>query len=198
MTRIARTTFLVAALVGLAACASPTISTEVTRFHEMPPIDAQTVALVAKDPAKSGTIEFAANADPVGRELERLGFQAAGETEPDFIAQIDYYQRPIGTEDSGGSRVGIGVGGGSGGRSSFGVGVGTSFNLGGKPKQIMARTFLIEIDDRETGARVFEGRAESAGPAENFGTALPHMIGALFDGFPGNSGETVLVKRKVE
>lgn len=198
MTRFVPGFLLLAALTGLTACASSTLNTEVTRFHELPQIEAHTVAIVAKDPGKSGTMEFTAYADRVAQELARQGFQPAGEAQPDFIAQIDYAQRPVGRDDSGGSRVGIGVGGGSGGRSHVGVGLGTSFSLGGKPKQIAARSFVIEIDDRATGSRVFEGRAESTGPSENFAGALPHMISALFDGFPGNSGETVTVKRTVE
>lgn len=192
--------FLILSLLsGLSACGARTITSDVTRFHELPPIEGQTVAIVAKDASKSGSVEFARHADIVAGQLGRYGFRPAGDAPPDLIALIDYFQRPVGIEDDdGGGRMSVGIGGGSGGRTHVGVGVGTSFDLSGGKRTTTQRSFMIEIDDRETGSRVFEGRAQSTGPAENFLSAMPYMIDALFDGFPGNSGETVTVSRKVE
>ena len=199
MTQSIRHIVVFAAMAALTACGSRTLTSEVTRFHELPPIQGQTVAIVAKDAGKAGSIEFGAYADQVAQELSRHGFRPAGEAPPELIAQIDYSQRPVGTDErDSGSRVGIGIGGGSGGRSHVGIGLGTSFAVGSGKRRAAQRTFIVEIDDRQTGKRVFEGRAQSVGAAENFASALPYMISALFDGFPGNSGETVTVKRTVE
>ncbi len=188
-----------AALLILSACGVRSITLDVTRFHLLPPMAGGSVAIVAKDERNAGSIEFTNYAELVGSALSRFGYRRAAEGLPDYIVLIDYFQRPLTIPDDGErGRMSVGVGGGSGGRTSVGVGFGTSFGLGGERRQMAARTFTLELESRQTGERLFEGRVQSRGPAENFAEVIPYMIDALFDGFPGNSGDTVTVRAKVE
>ena len=113
---------------------------------------------------------------------------------PDYIAQLDFYQRPLANDfDRSDSSVSVGVGGGSGGYygSGIGIGIGTTFDVGGSGSQSASRTLVLWMDQASTGERVFEGRVQSIGPANNFQNAL-------FDGFPGQSGTTVTVEREIK
>lgn len=191
--------FAVCVLLVLAACGTRTITSDVTRFHMLPPMAGERIAIVAKDEQKAGSIEFARYADLASEGLSRFGYRLAGEGPPDYIVLIDYFQRLVTVPDDGErGRMSVGVGGGSSGHTSVGVGIGTSFDVGGGRRQVAARTFILELEARRTGERLFEGRVQSQGPTENFADVMPYMIDALFDRFPGNSGETNTVKVKVE
>ncbi|MBI1181369.1 MAG: hypothetical protein GC201_12490 [Alphaproteobacteria bacterium] len=186
----------------LGGCASqPSVTSEVTRFHHMP-TQGGAVAVVAADARRSGTPEFRRLAGEVATHLTAAGFPPASGAPPEYVAELDYFMQPVlGDSDrDDGPRMSIGVGGGTGGRgSSFGVGVGTSFDLGGGDHGGNAlRTVTLVIERRDSGERIFEGRARSTGPAEHFGDVLPSMIDALFDGFPGESGRTVTVETTVD
>jgi hypothetical protein len=193
---------LVVVLAGLAgACAGQrSVTADVTRFHQMPP-PGGTVAVVAPDPRKAGGVEFRDFAARVSANLARAGFPPPSGGAPDYIAELDYYQQPVaGGEDRGdGPRVSVGVGGGSGGyHSGFGMGIGTSFDVGDGGGPTALRTVTLVIQRRGDGQRVFEGRAQSLGPARNFAAAVPAMIDAVFDGFPGESGRTVTTQRPLD
>lgn len=185
----------------LAGCAgSAGISSEVTRFHQLPQAGG-TVAVVAQDERKAGGPEFRAFADRAAADLATAGYAPATADAPDYIAQLDYYQQPVvGGEDTGGGpRVSLGFSNTTYGRhSAVGMGVGTSFDIGGGRGQTAMRTVTLVIERRADGTRVFEGRAQSMGPAENFLGAVPYMIDAIFTGFPGESGKTVTVETAVD
>ena len=178
----------------LSACAQ-TIKSDVTRFHQPVMPSSGTVAIVAIDERKVGSLAFNQQAADVMAQLTRQGFTPAGQgMPPDYIVQIDFYQQPLADGfDRGGSSVSVGVGGSSGGYygSGVGIGLGTSFDLGGTGSQNAVRTFVLWMDQTQNGIRVFEARVKSIGPANNFQNALPYMVDALFDGFPGQSGTTV-------
>jgi hypothetical protein len=191
---------LVLMLGGLSACASSSMKSDVTRFHQFP-AERASVAIVAADRAKAGSLEFRQTAQSVSARLAEAGFPPASAEAPHYVAQIDYFLQPVlGDADRDeGPRMSIGVGGGTGGyRSGFGMGVGTSFDLGGgRADQTALRTLTLVIERRDTGDRIFEGRVQSTGPADNFVNALPLMVDALFEGFPGTSGQTVTVETPV-
>jgi hypothetical protein len=56
----------------------------------------------------------------------------------------------------------------------------------------------VAIRDRKSGKVVWEGRAQftvrASAPLAQTTLAAPKMAAALFQGFPGNSGETILVR----
>lgn len=184
----------------LSACAAPgQMRSEVTRFHQLP-ASGGPVAIVAADAGKSGDPAFGDYARIVGARLSAAGFPPVAGGAPDFIAQLDYSQQPVAADDDdGGPRIGIGFGSESYGRhGAVGVGFGTSFPIGGRDRdQIAMRTVTLVIERRADGSRVFEGRARSMGPAANFTRAIPLMIDAIFDNFPGESGRTVTVDAAV-
>ena len=47
---------------------------------------------------------------------------------------------------------------------------------------------------RKNGTPVFEGRAESTTRSSDLTKLVPNLVEAMFQGFPGNSGQTVRVK----
>ncbi len=186
----------------LAGCAgASTMRSEVTRFNRLPP-PGGTVAVVAADARRSGDIEFGAYARQTAERLDAAGFRPATGDAPDYIAQLDYDQQPVagGFDRGGGPRMSLGIGGASfGGHSAVGVGVGTSFDLNGRSRDAAAlRTVTLVIERRADGGRVFEGRAQSMGPAANFTGAVSYMIDAIFTDFPGENGRTITVEAKVD
>jgi len=190
---------LIGLLLALGACAA-SIKSDVTRFHRLPQPQGETIAIVAADSRKEGSLEFQRNADILMGYLSRQGFRPATDAPPAYIAQLDYYQQPVGDFDDGSrSNVSIGIAGGSGGyhSSHVGVGFGTSFDVGEPRGGGASRTLTLTIDRTESGERVFEGRVKSMGPARNFEGALPYMIEALFTDFPGQSGTTITVETEV-
>ena len=56
----------------------------------------------------------------------------------------------------------------------------------------------LDIDDRRTGQRLFEGTAKAVSPSDNLQYLVPNLVDAMFTGFPGNSGETVRISIKPE
>ena len=93
--------------------------------------------------------------------------------------------------------VNVGVGGSTGSYGS-GVGVGIGLDLSGPPPEVTGNQLGVVIRDNASGQALWEGRAEfSASTNSDFASAQAaarKMAGALFAGFPGQSGETIEVK----
>ena len=51
----------------------------------------------------------------------------------------------------------------------------------------------MKIDNRVTGQRLFEGKAEAASTSNRLQYLVPNLVQALFTDFPGRSGETVRI-----
>lgn len=181
-----------ALVIGLAGCASR-FEAEVTRFHEIERAGGETATIVAADPQLEG-LEFAAYAELVGRQLERHGYTAAGSAPPDLRVIMGYGLAEIGSERSG-PVVGLGVG-------HFGRHVGVSysglFNVGRERRHYYSYRLDLVIEETASGRRIFEGSAITSGLGANMQAVMPYLAAALFQGFPGNSGETVRVKLPVE
>ncbi|MEN3973777.1 hypothetical protein [Emcibacter sp. SYSU 3D8] len=196
-----RSTFLMALVAGLLGCAAPDqMRSEVTRFNQLPATGGSAL-LVAADPRKSSDPMFRLYARRASDRLQGAGFKLAAGGEPDYVVQLDYWQQPVeGGHDDSSPRLSLGIGGASfGGHSTVGMGVGTSFSLDGRNRDPLAlRMVSVVIERRADGSRVFEGRAQSVGPAGNFAGAVPYMIDAIFTGFPGENGKTITVNAVVE
>ena len=195
MTRsaVAAVTLLVSLLAG---CATPTGPVEVTRFSA-PEIAAAPRGAIAIEPAfgnDAQALEFRSYAAAVSHELARLGY---GER-PDaaVVATVDV-RREVYRLDRARGPVSIGVGGSTGGWGS-GVGLGLGFNLSGPPKDQAETQLAVTIRDRASGRSIWEGRARFAvrsdSPLANTQLGAAKMAEALFQGFPGKSGETILVQ----
>jgi hypothetical protein len=141
-------------------------------------------------------LEFRTYASAVARQMASLGYtEASGATSP-YIAEVDY-SRGTRTEAAKRSPFSIGIGGGSFGRGG-GVGIGTSIGLGGGgTRETVITRLSVRIKSRADGKAIWEGRAETAyparAPAAAPGLAADKLAAALFKGFPGQSGETIVV-----
>jgi hypothetical protein len=198
----------------LAGCATATPPSQVTRFHRLDGASASTgqqFYITAPD-AEAGP-EWSTYAVAVSAALQRNGYTCgvrntgsctlpAGSLfvpAPSVARRVVVrLERSSAGSQSGGSGVGVGVGGSTGSYGS-GVGVGVGIDLtrllsGGGPDT--ALRLSVRIDD-EYGQSLWEGRAETAvrsrSPAGQPGIAAARLTEALFQGFPGRSGETISV-----
>lgn len=182
------------AMLFLAGCVAKLPPVEVTRFHVSETVAAGTVSTTALGEIDGTSIEFRTYDAAVKRELARLGY--AEGPNPAYLAEIGY-SREARERIAKSSPVTIGIGGGSFG-SHVGVGLGTSFGIGGdnSRKTIVSR-LEVRIKRTADGTVIWEGRAQteapSNAPSAQPGLAADKLSRALFEGFPGESGKTILV-----
>ena len=197
--------FGLAAGLALAGCATtvPLPPTESVRYHRGP----ETVGrgTVAVQPLAAGpvSLEFETYAAAVRGELARAGYVlAAPGATPQYIAVVSY-ARSNRAGPPKRSPISIGIGGGSfsGGRRGGGVGLGggVGFPLGGGGGSTVVVTELsVTIKNRTDQSPVWEGQAQTAADAARAGAdasaQATKLAGALFAGFPGESGRTIEVR----
>lgn len=187
----------VAVLGTLGGCATPVGPVEVTRFHDaamLARLGQGTITVEAADGQDDGSLELATYRMAVARELARIGYveQANGAQ----VAQLRVERFAFQPGRRGGP-VSVGVGGGTGSYRS-GVGMGLGINLSGPPAEQVTTRLHVSIHDRAGGPNLWEGRAEftvrASAPAAQAQLGAPRLAEALFNDFPGNSGETIVVK----
>ena len=203
--RVAILSSLAAALL-LSGCVVPTGPVEVTRFNrvaEGAQYGSGSYSVRLADQAAltgEGGGELAASPylAAVSREMQRAGYSEAS-SDSDVVAEVSVTVRDLGKRQSRGP-VSVGVGGSTGGyRSGVGVGVGLDLtSLLNRPKARMLTEISVRIlKPGEENIVIWEGRAAqeaSAGsPAAQPGIAASKLAEALFQGFPGESGETITV-----
>lgn len=190
---------LAAALAPLGACTTPAYVSpvEVTRFTGAQPdlLGRGPIAVRAARGEQPDAWEYAAFQTAVGEELRQLGYTVTG-GDAAQVAEIRverYVERPGG----GRSPVNVGVGGSTGSYGS-GVGVGVGINLGGRPAERIVTELRVAIRSGAGGEALWEGRAQFAATANSeFAdqrAAAARLADALFQGFPGRSGETIEVR----
>ncbi len=185
-----------AALVLVAACATPSQrGTEVTRFHIGQIIPAQAINMEPADPAQENSLEFRQYEIVVAQQLESIGFTQAALEEAEMIAVVGV-ERTTREEAAQRSPFSIGIGGGTSGRST-GVGLGTSFGIGGSPGgEVIVTRLSVALKRRSEGTVMWEGTATRATEpgAENPVAIVEALAAALFQDFPGESGQTITVE----
>ncbi|HEU4969430.1 DUF4136 domain-containing protein [Sphingomonas sp.] len=184
--------FLLASLLALGACATPSPPVEVTRFHLGEVNERGTVAIEPEPGARPG-MEFDIYANAVANELNRLGFaQVDGVGQSLYVAVVDV--RTAARERvGGGSPVSVGIGGSTGGWHS-GVGGGISFGLGGRRGGLWVGAELsVQLKRRSDQTVVWEGRARGEAPERDSAALAGRLANALFRDFPGQSGRTISV-----
>ncbi|MEQ1497604.1 MAG: DUF4136 domain-containing protein [Novosphingobium sp.] len=186
-----------AMIASLGACVTPVGPVEVTRFHG-PDISALGKGTISVEPAPGADgngLEWQAYKAAVMRQLIGLGYTEASPGVGAQVATMILSRRTI--EPAGSSPVSVGLGG-SAGTHGGGLGLGIGLNLSPKPGQQIATDLAVRIRDRTAGTVLWEGRASFVVSAKSplAATALgaPKMSEALFQGFPGRSGETIEVK----
>lgn len=181
--------------LGLAAC-STTPTANVLRFHQNQPISRGAVYMRPADAQMANSLEFQAQANAVGTELRRNGFEpVAGPGVAQFTAVIDVRT----TERMGPPRqsnVSVGIGGGFT-RGNVGMGGSVQLPVGSAPPPNVETTTTLSVTLLQNPGTqaVWEGRAslDTAANGQR-GTALtPVLAQALFKDFPGPSGRTVQV-----
>lgn len=196
-------------LASIAACATP-FKADVSRFQSQLPAPAgQSFAVVADDPALAGGLEFAQYADLVEAQMERLGYaQAPSPENASLLVRFDYGvdkgREKIRTTDTGfadpfwdpwyRSRYYY--------RSRFyrphglwGFGFYDPWFGGPEVRSYTVYTSGIDmkIDDRSSGDRLFEGKAQAVSTSNRLPYLVPNLVEAMFTDFPGNSGETLRI-----
>jgi hypothetical protein len=170
---------------------------EVTRFHLGQPVASGQIAIEPFEPGGENSLEFQTYAAAVERQLTRLGWtvvRTVGQSEQ--VALVDMSQ---GTRESLGRRnpVTVGIGGTTGGWGS-GVGGGISVGLGGRPRALVMNQLEVRIMRRSDGTSFWEGRAigeaRADRPEAQPAFAVERLAEALFQGFPGNSAQTIRVR----
>ena len=192
---------LAAALLALplAGCVAPVGPVEVTRFHlpETARLGHGAIAVEAAPGIDGQSLEFRSYAAAVARQLVLLGYseQAPGGPASPQVAILRLQRQHI-LPQRGGSPVSVGLGGSTG---SYGThaGVGVGIDLSGPPPEQFATELAVTIRDRATGQTLWEGRASftvrATSPMADTQLGAAKLAEALFAGFPGQSGETVLV-----
>lgn len=187
------------AAATLSGCVAPVGPVEVTRFHApgAVPLGQGTIS-VEPAPGQEDGIEFRTYAGAVMRELQRVGYvdtaSGAGASRQVATLSIERQTWRPGRE---GGPVSVGVGGSTGSYGS-GLGVGIGIDLSGPPPEQAETRMHVMIRERASGRTIWEGRARFAVRADSPLAQTPlgaaKMAEALFKDFPGQSGETILVK----
>ncbi|WP_454797657.1 DUF4136 domain-containing protein [Novosphingobium lindaniclasticum] len=192
--------FLAAALT-LGGCAAQVGPVEVTRFSaaDAPGLGSGVIRVDPANPQDASSLEFRTYAAAVAQELAKVGYRQAlpGEAVANPQVAVLSVERRSYQPGRERSPVSVGVGGSTGSYGS-GLGLGLGINLAGKPQEQVETRMQVMIKDRPGGRTIWEGRAAftvgSKAPVAQTSLGAAKMAEALFKGFPGKSGETILVK----
>lgn len=183
--------------LALVGCVTPVGPVEVTRFHveDVSPLGKGTISVEPAPGSDGSSLEWQTYQAAVTRQLVLIGYTEAA---PGTGAQVAQVRLSRSTFKAGGSSpVSVGVGGSTGTYGS-GVGVGVGFNLSPGSKEQVSTELAVSIRDRASGRVLWEGRASftvgTGSPLAGNALAAPKMTAALFQNFPGISGETIEVK----
>lgn len=206
-------------LAGLAACATP-FNASVKRFTgPLPAPSGQTFAVVAEDPRDAGGIEFGQYADLVAAQMSRIGYVRTDPSQAAMIVRLNYgIDKGRDRVRSTGFRndpfwspwygPSFGYGGFGYRRSAFyspyyrrgywGYGWQDPFFWGPGYDDIDVVTVYtseldLKIEDKASGRRLFEGKAQAASRSNRLGYLVPNLVEAMFTDFPGHNGETVRI-----
>lgn len=196
--RLAATPVVLLGALLVGGCATSTGPIDVTRFHTQQVARQGSVAIVPGNPADANSLEFRTTANAVSAALARNGFTAnEASSRPQFEAVVDVMRETLSPAAARRSPVSVGVGGSTGSYGS-GLGLGIGIDLSGKPKPVVATRMRVQLRRAGSTDVFWEGRAETqakeGSPAAQPGIAAGRLADALFQGFPGQSGETITVK----
>ncbi len=201
------------ALLLVGGCAEP-FRADVARFQRLPAPQGQTFYIVAADPHKLGGIEFGQYAASVAGRLTQQGYQpAASPTGASLLVTLDYgvdngHEKIVSEPGGFGYGPGFGWGGGfgygrgfRGGRGFYGAGWyggwGDPFWAQPFGENVHSYTYYVSYLSMKIrahdGAVLFEGRAKARSVDDRLPHLVPNLIEAMFTGFPGRSGEDVLI-----
>lgn len=181
----------------LAACVTPVGPVEVTRFHgpDVALLGKGTISVEPAPGADAGSLEWQAYRAAIARQLVTLGYRETAPGAGTQVAVMAVSRRTVEGQRS--SPVSVGVGG-STGTYGGGLGMGVGLNLSPKPGPQVATDLTVTIRERQSNTTLWEGRASfvvsAKSPLASTSLGAPKMSQALFQGFPGQSGQTIEVK----
>ena len=187
----------VSALLALSGCVVPTGPVEVTRFNRA----SEGVAFgngsysveLAGDSAAGQGLAATPYIAAVAREMQRVGYADKVGGGSDVTAEVRVSTADIRPQRN---PVSVGVGGSAGSYGS-GVGLGVGIDLSGRSKWQVETMLSVRIVRRSDNLVIWEGKAVQAAkagsPAAQPGIAASKLASALFQDFPGVSGETIRV-----
>lgn len=203
------------AVVALAGCStSKYVVSDITRFHaigEAP--QGKTFAIVALDEDQESSFAFRQFGDLINQRLSDLGMRqytgGNGPTAADYVVTLRYAvsgpSADVRTRWSGFGRMSFGYGYGPWGRGPFGAWGYDPFwddRYDIDTRQLFTRRVEVNLyrgatyqSDKKD--RVFEGRAVSSGQNPQIEPVMPYILDAIFQDFPGRSGETRTVSVQV-
>ena len=207
-----------AVLLLASACATVPFKANVARFQQMPPPQGQSFFIQPANPRNAGGLEFAQYARLIAQRMAEQGYapaqSARGAT---LLVNVDYgvddgHEKVVSTPGFGyggygGWGGGFGYGGfggrGFGGRGFYGRGW---YGGWGDPfwyqpfgyPQVDSYTYYVShldvrINRAADGRALFEGHARARSTTSSLPTLVPNLVEAMFTGFPGRSGEEVLI-----
>lgn len=187
-----------AAALLLAACATRAPVAEVSRFHLGQPIPADSITLVQDAAGQPLSAEYEFYASAMTPDLAAAGLRrVAGDPRSAYVGVLKVEQA-VREGPPKPPPFQLGFGGSSGGYGG-GVGGGVSIPIGKRRTgDVRVNQLSLQIKRRSDNSVVWEGRAVSAiaadAPASALTAAVPGLSQALLAGFPGPTGQTVLVK----
>ena len=195
---IIRVLMLGALALFVTAC-TPSVKSDVVRFHNLPKPAGETFIVVASDSAKDGSLEFSQYAKLVGTSLMAEGYKPFdGEGQADLIVTMDYgvdegQEKIQSTPDwpmafydfhdryyfdriyhQRGFRYGL-------------------YARDVRSYTVYTRNLIVNMEDT-SGERLFEGRVISVGRDRRLPEVMPYLVEAMFANFPGESGVTKVVR----
>jgi hypothetical protein len=199
------------AVLLLAGCSPTPFRADVSRFQQMPAPEGQTFSIQAADPRLEGGIEFQQYANLVAARMAEQGYHPAEGGGASLVVSVDYgvdngHEKVVSTPGFGGygGFGGFGpYGYGGWGRPFYGRGWYSGWAdpfwyqpFGGT--QVDSYTYYVshlEVKIRRAadGHVLFEGRARARSTDNTLQHLVPNLVEAMFTGFPGRSGEDVLI-----
>jgi hypothetical protein len=197
------------AVLLLAGCAATPFRADVSRFQQMPAPEGQSFTIQAADPRLQGGLEFQQYANIVAARLTEQGYRPAEGGNASLVVSVDYgvdngHEKVVSTPGFGGYGGGYGPWGYGGfGRPFYGRGWYTGWAdpfwyqpFGGT--QVDSYTYYVshldvKIRRAADGRVLFEGRARARSTDNALQHIVPNLVEAMFTGFPGRSGEDVLI-----
>jgi hypothetical protein len=195
-------------IFGLSACVSPKyVVSDITRHHILPRTPSgESFVVVSSDEEQEESLAFEAYAGLISQRLSGLGltlFRGESAT-PDLVVTLKWsVEGPSPDVKSRSTGAGVGFGYGFGYRKGpFGYGYGSPYESRTSTKQMYVRHVDLIIYDgmtynTENPTRVFEGSAVSTGTNGQSDPVMPFIVQAIFDQFPGASGQTRTVRVEV-
>ncbi|MEH6651395.1 MAG: hypothetical protein V7707_15320 [Motiliproteus sp.] len=203
-----------ALLLLLVGCSN--VSTTVTSFHQVDASHSGTISVVAGTEELKDTLNFDHHRKLLEQYLSAQGYQVvpspADNSPPtsDYTAFLSYGIDAGNTEviaDNSGMSVGIGVGASSAGRRHSAMYGSYRMPLygssAGSNSSETRYTSAIAVDIVDSASlnsdkpiRLYEGRARSSSSCAAITPIFNEMLTALFEDFPGVSGETQTIKVK--